>query len=546
MSTQRDARDAVAQRFQERAARAAGVTQSLFLVANTLSETELAADYGGERVSQAKLQSATDGGNLYAAVIGTGGEVLATSPGIPPNALQALRARPEHITRSIGGAQFALSNVLRDAVPGTTVVEYAASFRTDFGRRVLITGLPGPLIGALVGGLLARGPNAEGASTYVLDADGQVVGAPGSRPGTEVLPVAGLRSAFMEGDEGEFSSAGDEWYFASAPVPGTPWRVALSAPAERVFDSVSGSTVIVPWLLFAALALAAAAAFWLVARLLAADRKIESAYLALAESHAAVERKNAEVTERAEELARSNADLEEFASIASHDLQEPLRKVQAFGEQLELGFGDRLGEEGREHVARMRRAASRMSALIDDLLQFARIATEGAPFEPVPLGDVVEAAGADLELTLAEAGGELLVDELPTVIGDRRQLEQTFANLISNAVKYRRAGVPPVVKISAETSDGQAVVTVQDNGIGFEDAYRERIFGIFERLHSRDRYPGTGIGLAICRKILERHGGSITAHGIPDEGTTMVLTLPLAEAPATAERNGAGKIATLR
>jgi signal transduction histidine kinase len=426
------------------------------------------------------------------------------------------------------------------------VVEYAASFRTDFGRRVLVTGLPGPLIGALVGGLLGRGPNAEGAKIYVLDADGQVVGAPGSRPGAEVLPVPGLGSAFMAGPEGDFSSAGEEWYFTSAAVPGTPWRVTLAAPAARVFDSVSGSTVIVPWLLFAALALAAAAAFWLVARLLAADREVENAYRALSVSHAAVERKNVEITERVEELARSNADLEEFASIASHDLQEPLRKVQAFGEQLELGWGDRLGEEGRDHVARMRRAAARMQALIDDLLQFARIATAGAPFEPVPLDEVVEAAGADLELTLAEADGELRVDPLPVVMGDRRQLEQTFANLLSNAVKYRRAGVPPVVNISAETRHGQAVVTVADNGIGFEDAYRERIFGIFERLHSRDRYPGTGIGLAICRKILERHGGSITASATPDEGTTMVLTLPLADAPATAKSNGAGKIASLR
>jgi signal transduction histidine kinase len=547
-ATQRSARDDVADRFHDRAARAAAVTQSLFLVANTIGENELSKNYGAERVSKAQLdaESAADN-NLYAALIGPRGELLAATNTTPPAVMSHLRSVPSHIRRAVAGQQIALSDVLTTVIPGTPVIEYATSFKTRFGRRTLVTGLPGQFLGLFLGGLLARGPNAEPAATYILDSNGRIVGAPGVRKGAGTPREPGLLSAYRQRREGTFSSAGSERYLTLAPIPGTPWRIAMSASTERLYASVSGTHILIPWLLFAALVIAAVAAFFLVARLLAADREVEGAYRELSGSHVALEHSNAQLNVRAAELVRSNTDLEQFASIASHDLQEPLRKVQAFGEQLELGWSDQLGEEGQEHVARMRRAASRMQALIDDLLQFARIATDGAQFAPVPLDAVVAAAQSDLELALAETRGEVLVEPLPTVMGDHRQIEQIFCNLLANAIKFRRPDVPPVVHIAARTHDGCAEVSVTDNGIGFEDAYRERIFGIFERLHTREHYPGTGIGLALCRRILERHGGSIEAHGEPNEGTTIVLTLPLATNIAdVTEPEDAERVVTVR
>ena len=534
-ATQRSARDDIADRFHDRAARSAAVTQSLFLATTSLGDAELARTYGAEHVpAQALEAQATSESSLYAAVLGPDGEVLVTTRAMPPAALRHLRSTPPHIRQTLSGQQIGLSDVLTNVIPGTPVVEYAASFRTSFGRRTLVTGLSGQFLGVFLGGLLARGPNAEDAALYILDTNGRIIGAPGlpTAGGTPAEP--GLLGAYLKRPQGTFSSAGTERHFTSAAIPGTPWHVTMSATTERLFASASGTQVLIPWLLFAALAIAAGAAFWLVARLLAADRRVEGAYRELSGSHAALERSNVQLGERAAELARSNTDLEQFAAVASHDLQEPLRKVQAFGEQLELGWHDQLGPEGQQHVARMRRAASRMQALIDDLLQFARIATGGAVFAPVPLDSVLAAATSDLELTLAETAGEVVVEPLPVVLGDRRQIEQLFFNLLSNALKFRRPDVPPVVSVAARTEAGSAVITVTDNGIGFEDAYRERIFGIFERLHPRDHYPGTGIGLALCRRILDRHSGTIEAHGAPNEGTTIVLTLPLAATPATA------------
>jgi signal transduction histidine kinase len=547
VTTQRSARDDVADRFHDRAARAAAVTQSLFVVANSIGENDLGKTYGAERLTAAQLDAANEAGsNLYVAVVDARGELLATTSATPPAVLRHLRSVPSHIRKAVGGQPSALSDVLTDLIPGTPVIEYASSFDTSFGRRTLVTGLSGEFLGLFLGGLLARGPNAEPAAIYILDSNGRIVGAPGIRSSTGIPREPGLRTAYLQQREGEFSSAGSKRYITSAPIPGTPWRVAMSAASERLFASVSGSHILIPWLLFAALAIAAVAAFWLVARLLASDREVEAAYRAQSDSHAALERSNAQLNERAAELVRSNTDLEQFASIASHDLQEPLRKVQAFGEQLELGWSDQLGEEGQAHVARMRRAAIRMQALVDDLLQFARIATDETPFAPVPLEAAVAAARSDLELRLAETEGEVVVEPLPVIMGDRRQVEQIFFNLLANAIKFRRADVPPVVRIAARTEDGHAVISVADNGIGFEDDYRERIFGIFERLHPRDHYPGTGIGLALCRKILDRHRGTIAAHGRPNEGTTIVLTLPLAPAAAAPEPEDTEPVMSVR
>lgn len=233
------------------------------------------------------------------------------------------------------------------------------------------------------------------------------------------------------------------------------------------------------------------------------------------------------VAERTRELERSNADLEEFAYVASHDLQEPLRKVTAFSEMLAEDLGEQLSESAREYLARMQGAASRMRTMIDDLLQLSRASKRAEQRANVKLNDLVAAVVQDLETSLIETGAQVEVGNLGTVHVAPVAVSQVFINLLGNAIKYRRKDVPLRIRISSrEVETGMLELSVEDNGIGFEQVFAERIFKPFERLHSREEYPGTGIGLAVCRKIIERHGGRISAEGRPGHGATFRFTVP--------------------
>jgi PAS domain S-box-containing protein len=248
------------------------------------------------------------------------------------------------------------------------------------------------------------------------------------------------------------------------------------------------------------------------------------------------------LAQQARELKRSNDELEQFAYVASHDLQEPLRKIQAFGDRLRSRWGESLNEEGRDYLERMQEATRRMQALIDDLLTLSRVATQAQTFEPVDLGQVARDAVSDLEVQVEQTGGRVEVGELPTLEADETQMRQLLQNLIHNALKFHREDAPPVVKVYSEAlQEGQTEercqVFVEDNGIGFEEKYADRIFGVFQRLHGRSEYEGTGIGLPICRKIVERHGGSIAVRSEPGKGTTFIVTLPVAQPGG---RNGDG------
>ena len=227
------------------------------------------------------------------------------------------------------------------------------------------------------------------------------------------------------------------------------------------------------------------------------------------------------------ELLRSNAALEAFAGVASHDLQEPLRKILAFGERLNVAAGPALDANSRGYLDRMLSAATRMRSLIADLLLYARVTTRAQPFVPVDLARLTRDVMADLETSIAEAGATVEVGNLPVIDADPLQMRQLLQNLLSNALKYRSAARPAVVRIDARAiNEGQYALTVADNGIGFGAQYAERIFGMFERLHGRAEYAGSGIGLAICRSIAEHHNGTISAAGTPDKGATFTVVLP--------------------
>ena len=258
---------------------------------------------------------------------------------------------------------------------------------------------------------------------------------------------------------------------------------------------------------------------------------------------------------KAAELARSNAELEQFAFVASHDLQEPLRKIQAFGDRLKTKCEAVKLDEGKDYLERMQSAAARMQTLINDLLAFSRIIRSSQPFTQVDLAAVTQEVLVDLEHRLEHTKARVEVGKLPTMEADPLQMRQLLQNLIGNALKFQPPGAVPVVKVDAQLvtrdqiredavfknppptaspDDKFCALTVQDNGIGFEEQYLEKIFAVFQRLHGRSEYEGTGVGLAVCRRITDRHGGLITAQSKPGEGSTFIVILPLRQ-PKTEE-----------
>lgn len=261
------------------------------------------------------------------------------------------------------------------------------------------------------------------------------------------------------------------------------------------------------------------------------------------------ERRQAEqqLEEKAAELARSNAELEQFAFVASHDLQEPLRKILAFGDRLKSKCDDANLTEGRDFLERMQNAAARMQTLISDLLTFSRVISRVQPFAPVDLGVVVREVLSDLEVRIERCKARVEVGDLPTIDADPLQMRQLFQNLVSNALKFQSPGATPKVRIQARAitnpngrsnangavrphpeneSGNWCELTVEDNGIGFDEKYLDRIFAVFQRLHGRQEYEGTGIGLAVCRRIVDRHGGVITARSKPGEGACFIIRVP--------------------
>jgi light-regulated signal transduction histidine kinase (bacteriophytochrome) len=246
------------------------------------------------------------------------------------------------------------------------------------------------------------------------------------------------------------------------------------------------------------------------------------------------ERKRATATlsQKMAELSRSNDELEQFAFVASHDLQEPLRKIQAFGDRLKTKCKGLLPPETLDYLDRMQGASARMRTLIDDLLTFSRVLRNSQPFAPVDLAQVAREALGDLEMRIERSGGRVEVGELPCIEADATQMRQLLLNLIGNALKFQPPGGHPLVRVSARTfasipGEQYCELTVQDNGIGFGEQYSEKIFAVFQRLHGRGEYEGTGVGLAICRRIADRHQGSITAKSELGKGATFTVRLPV-------------------
>lgn len=239
-----------------------------------------------------------------------------------------------------------------------------------------------------------------------------------------------------------------------------------------------------------------------------------------------VAERTAESEARAKELARSNGELQQFAYVASHDLQEPLRMVRGYTQLLAHRYKDQLGEEANEFVDYIVDGASRMQMLINDLLSYSQVGTQGKPLEPTDCNGVLEKVLFNLQAAVKESGAVIMHEPLPIVLADSPQLVQVFQNLISNAIKFRKQEEVPNIHIAGRRKDNEWVFAVKDNGIGIDPKHFDRLFRIFQRLHNRSEYPGTGIGLAICKKVVERHGGRIWVESEEGKGSTFYFTIP--------------------
>jgi signal transduction histidine kinase len=241
-----------------------------------------------------------------------------------------------------------------------------------------------------------------------------------------------------------------------------------------------------------------------------------------------VAERTAELNEQAKDLARSNSELQQFAYVASHDLQEPLRMVASFTQLLAKRYNDKLDDDARDFISSAVDGATRLQTLISDLLNYSRVGTQGKPLVPTDSEALFQRVLESLQLTIQESGAAIVSDTLPMVLADPQQLGQLFQNLLTNAIKFRGEQAPQI-RVSAERNGNDWTISVRDNGIGISQDHADRIFVIFQRLHTKSEYPGTGIGLAVCKKIVERHNGRIWFEPSAKRGTTFCFTIRAAE-----------------
>ncbi|HWF75333.1 MAG TPA: ATP-binding protein [Solirubrobacteraceae bacterium] len=519
-NTQAKSRQDVEARVHERGVLAGALIDSLFSSVRQQLPQE-ARTYGTRTVTAATLNAAqAQAHDAYLAVLGSNGKVIAHSSGFTPQAQTSIAAAPA-VPATSSGFGYALGNLV--PYGNAAAIELVFEFPTRYGTRRLVTGFAPRQLGTFITADLLKIPGVTGARNYLLDGNSTVLAstnpavAVGTRFGAPAARTALRHSSADVGGQ----------YYDQVRLSNSTWRIVLAAPNGPLFAIVSGPRKWVPWLIFICFALFALAALALGRRALRSAEEVREANSRLALVNTELASSNEALEHRARELARSNAELEQFASIASHDLQEPLRKVRTFTQQLTVIEAERLSDRGRDYLERANGAAERMQKLIEDLLKFSRVATHGRPFAPVDLAEVTHEVIDDLEAQLERSGAVIHTGALPTISADALQMRQLMQNLISNAVKFRGDGVTPEVWIEATTGESRARITVRDNGIGFEPQYARRIFRVFERLHGRGDYPGTGIGLALCRRIAERHGGTIVADSELGEGATFTVTLPM-------------------
>jgi signal transduction histidine kinase len=534
-NSQSQSRRRLESQARQRATLVSGLIDAVFQESAHPAAAELQA-LGTPIVSDRVMQS-LKGQSDYSVLLDSHQNLLAHSTGFNAQGRRAVFTGAA-LRLVTAGESWALGN--RFAYEGGGVINFGIRLNTSQGERILITGVPVPLLSRLVDTELRKVPGVAREHQLMVDENGVVIGSTvPDRPVGYVFHTATQRRALRGGSGVMKSTQNGTRYFDSVPLGNSTWKLILSVPTGEFFASVMGLHHWLPWMIFVAFGIVAIIALGLVQRsmtaadrlrvanerLSAANEDLGSAQVSLKQSNSALERSNVELERHARELVRSNVELDQFASIASHDLQEPLRKVRTFTERVSETEAGNLSERGSDYLRRANASAERMQILIEDLLRFSRVSSQGQPFSPVDLTTVTHDVLDDLSEQVNRISARVEVGSLPTINADAPQMRQLMQNLISNALKFHREDLDPVVRIQASVEAGWVTLTVADNGIGFDPQYSRRIFRVFERLHGRGAYPGTGIGLALCRKIAERHGGTVVAHSALGEGATFTVTM---------------------
>lgn len=535
--SQADSRHQAERSFRVQARITSELTSSLFQSSAGPGAAAAAKAFGGRTPSAGALTVLAKRSHLaYALVVDSSGQRLAASAGAPA----AAGVSAAELRRALA-APLWLSNLRRVGGRLHEVIQLELPFKTSFGRRVEVEAFRAQALVSFLRAYLHEAGAHPAQVGYIVDGNNRLVA---DSAGTLKIGTQ-LGGGLVAPNGGRYVSGNVSRYVAGAPLAESGWRVLLSEPTAVLYPALAGSQ---SWILSGALVmfgLIGLVALVLLRRMLIGTARVVAANRQLGDLNATLERRVAERTalaeQRAAELSRSNSELEQFASVASHDLQEPLRKIRMYAERLRKRAGA-LADEVASDLTRMHDAAERMQRLIDDLLSFARVSSRQREFEPVDLSELAHQVVGDLEARIRELHAQVEVGELPVLSADRAQMGQLLQNLLSNALKFHHHDIRPLVRIQAEILPGEqprcpaesanghrCLITVEDNGIGFEQKYAERIFSAFERLHGRTEYEGTGIGLSIARKIAWRHGGELTAASTPGQGATFTLTLPLSQ-----------------
>jgi signal transduction histidine kinase len=517
--TQSRQREELRLRYADRSVVASALLDSLFRVAFAGARRDATARWMADRIPTEQLdQQAQIGNAAWLAVVDASGRVVGRSSRTPREALDRIAQRPVFIRAALlpnGGYG------LGDVHGG--VVESAVGFRTPTGaQRIQVTGAPVSVYTQFLAGTLAPLTGSREARAYVLDGEGHLMASienGGARPRPSPPLLRELRSGGMSGT---FDREGEERFYSARVLSMSRWRLVNTVGVDELYASAAGPSRWLPWLILAMTAIAFLWTALLVRRLVSTT--------------AALQRANRELGRSNAELARSNADLEQFAYVASHDLSEPLRTVAGFSQLLAKQYRGRLDDDADLYIEHMTAGVDRMQQLIDDLLMYSRVGRTPVGDEPVELDEVLEEVLHTIGPTLRERGARVDSGQLPVVCGERSQLAQVLQNLIVNAVKFTAPGVTPKIHVGAIRSGRSWRIMVRDNGIGIEPKQREAVFKMFGRLHTADAYPGTGIGLALVKRIVERHGGRVWVDRAPGGGSVFSFTVPDAVAPREPQR----------
>ena len=518
--SQSNDREQLRERYATGSTVASALIDSLFSVAFSSGVERAVTEFSGE-VTTKQLDAYTERNqSLYTVVLDAEGGVVAASSAAP--------AGVGDIVESVGEAGIAIGDVTQ--LGAEEAIASATRFPVGESARYLVSGSDVKVFKEFLSGSIA--PLVRyGGEAYVLDGNGRELGAVSDSnpkrpppPARELVRLAGTE------EEDVYDAGGEERYFATNPVANTNWQVVVTAPTAELYAPASGVSRWLPWLILAILGLALLAIGLLVRRTVEASARIAVVNAQLEASQDRLRDRAVELQSSNAELQRSNAELEQFAYVASHDLSAPLRAVAGFSQLLGVRYKGKLDGDADQFIRHMQDGVDRMQRIIDDLLAYSRVDRSGLQPEPINLDATLDEVLHSLGPEIADRGAVVTREPLGEACGEPGQLSQVIQNLVANGMKFTAPGVLPEVHVSSRREGERILVSVRDNGIGIDPGHAEQIFKMFQRLHSADEYEGTGIGLAISKKIIDRHGGQIRIEPGPGGGTVFTFDLP-AEMP---------------